>query len=627
LGIRSSLSRPVGSRLLVAASVLSVAGSVPADDGRLPFTSEAGPRGIVYQMQNFPPANGFYGFGCGFGDLDGDGDPDLVLLGKLNGLVGLFENLGDGHFVERSYSAGIPFLAGPSSFALLDFDGDGRLDLFLARVNHPARLYRNLGDWTFADVSEAAGIAVTRATKGVSAGDVDGDGWLDLYLCNYTQPGDPHYGRNILFRNRGDGTFEDIAAAWGVDDPFPSLQSVFTDFDRDGDLDLYLANDRGNAQGGSRNRLFRNDGGRFTEIGIESGAGIALDAMSAACGDLDGNGFPDLYCTNTTDAVPPLLGAFPLLLNQGDGTFVQAQHEWGVAHPSSTWGWGATFLDWDQDGRLDLYVNNQFSANSLFDFDGKLPMADLAGAVGVAGTTGASYSAAWADIDLDGDPDLLVNNLNATVRLYVNREGNRRSWVILQVVGERGNPSGIGASAELVAGGRSQFREIHMGGNSYLSVNEQVLHFGLDDATEADATVRWPSGGPVRQFRGMPANRRWTIHPPATLGDLDGDGLRSFADRVAMCSLLGRTIEPGQERVDLDGDFRVTGADLVALSEAGYAGRWEDLDGDGTVGGSDLGIVLGQWGQAGPDACLADLDGNGTVDAADLGRILAAWGF
>jgi hypothetical protein len=359
-------------------------------------------------------------------------------------------------------------------------------------------------------------------------------------------------------------------------------------------------------------------------VSVATNADARLFSMGLACGDIDGDGRVDFYCTNTTDPSPPLLGAFPLLLQQKPSTFVEAQVAWGVAHPTTDWGWGSTFFDWNNDGRLDLYVHDQFSANSLFENTGTLPMVDIAAAAGIAGSNLASYSSAYADVDNDGDIDVLMNNMGEPLTLFINREGEKRNAIRLRIVSEFSAASAVGANADLVVGRTTLYRENYAGGNSYLGQNEMHLHFGLGSSTVASAaTVRWPSAGPVRTLSSIPAGN-WTIYPPAKLGDADGNGLVDMTDRLAFCDAVGAVVA-GTELFDLNGDFVVDSADasLLRVRYEASGARWSDLDGDGVVNASDLAVLLGAWGSA---DCAKDLNGNGQVDAADLSVLLGDWG-
>lgn len=593
-----------------------------------PFTSEASTRGLSYSMMPYPPMSGYYGFGCGFVDFDQDRDVDVIVVGAANGRVGFFENIG-GTFVDRSLTSGIFPMTGLSSFAVSDYDHDGDLDLFLSRALDQSLFFRNDGGFHFTDVTFAAGIDSLRLSKGACFGDFDGDGFEDLFIANYYWDPTPETPENQLFRNQGDGTFVDVAPALGMNDPGAGLQPVWTDYDRDGDLDLYLNNDRGTYPGFSGNLLYRNDGGTFTEVGGSTNAGVKLFAMGLACGDLDGNGYVDFYCTNTTDLVPPLSGAFPLLLGSKSGNFVQAQAAYGIAHPTTTWGWGSTFFDWNNDGRLDLYVHDQFATNSLFQNDGTLPLVDVAAAAGITGSNLASYCTAYGDIDNDGDVDVLMNNLGESVTLFVNREGEKRNVVRLRVVSVSSKVEAIGANASVTVGRTTMYRESYAGGNSYLGVNELTLHFGLGAATVANsAVVHWPANGPMRTLSSIPAGHLWDVYPPSKLGDADQDGDIDAVDRTALCAAIGPVTHSGllgTEMLDFDGDFIVGPSDVAAFSAAyGKAGlRWSDLTGDGHVDAADLAVLLGAWGSA---DCQKDLNGDGAITAADLSILLGDWG-
>ncbi|MHC4429246.1 MAG: CRTAC1 family protein [Planctomycetota bacterium] len=631
-----------------------------AGDPIAPFTEEAVVRGLVYQMQPYPQAFGLDGFGCGFADLDGDGDPDVILLGALDGQVGIFENIHDtGLFFDHSASSQIPALLGASGFCSGDYDGDGDADLYITQTGAdegmPTYLLRNDGDFKFADVTADAGVVDEGAGTGASFGDFDGDGWLDLYVCNYNGavPGTNDID-NKLYRNRGDGTFEKVGVEQGVDDPGYGFQSVFFDFDRDGDPDLYLSNDRGHLPPlFAANRLWRNDDGQFTDVSESSGAGVALFSMGAACGDFDGNRWPDLYVTNLAGYED---GYNPLLLGQGDGTFVEASATAGVDHWITSW--GSIFADFDNDGRQDLYVNNMFVDNSLYLNIGGFPCAEEGAAAGVTGNSGISFGSAVADVDGDGDIDLLVNNLGANVELFINHEGETRNWIRYRMVGQGNNPEAIGGNADTRSGSTWRYAEIIAGGNGYLGQNELTLHVGLGDDTTVDEVVAsWPGGQTVRTLNNLPINETWTLYPPERLGDADGDLVVDLDDYFALAACYAGGFAPGCEMMDFDGSSAIDQIDAEAFLKvyegdvhdcdgSGVADLLEilldpdldqdgtaipdsceasgDLDGDGQVSTIDLLILLGEWGPCGAP-CPADMDGSGAVGTGDLLILLGNW--
>lgn len=627
-GLRGSAgSRSSASLAAVAALSASVAGLAPTALGGgplSPFTEEAISRGIVYEV-DFPQLVGIYGFGSGFSDLDGDGDADVLILGANDGVVGLFENDGHGHFTNRGPTCGISPLVKASSFVAGDLDGDGIVDLFISQIDAGNRIYRGLGGLQYVDVSAGSGTAVNGPCKAVSLADYDSDGDLDIFVPVYRNGSPGGIGKpSSLFRNDGGMHFTDVAAANGLTKPAYTFTGAWTDFDLDGDPDLYLSNDRGHIgpffQG---NQLFRNDNGQLVEISAASGAGVQLFSMGLAVGDFDGNGYPDFYCTNIATANQPTAGANPLLLNQGNGTFVRGDQLWGVS--SFITSWGAEFFDFDNEGTIDLYVNNQFDLNSFFQNHPTPAATNISLAAGCPGAAdGYSYASSAADIDADGDYDLLVGDLGSNAFLYVNHEGEKRNAVRIRVVGAPGNPSAIGATlrGQLDPGGPLLFRDIFAGGRSYLGHDLPEAHFGLGRRTALHAvTVRWPlgiEGGPTRIIHNLPAGDVWTVYPPSRLGDVDADGKLTSVDRQTLDTCSARGFIPGCEMMDFDGDSDVDGDDLFLFNH-----KASDFDGDGLVGPQDLAVMLGVWGTAN---VICDLSGDGSVGPEDLAALLGVWG-
>lgn len=488
------------SRWRLAVSVVSVLAlsAVPgaARQGTDRFTEEAVERGLVYSTF---AGIGIAGSGCGLAlvDLDGDGDQDVVLTGRPDDQPGLFENDGTGYFADRKPGSGLPALPLSTGVVCFDYDGDGRLDVFAAQGDGADMLARGIGPFQFQDVSSETGVADDGPGTGPTVADYDLDGWLDLYVSNYEMP-------NRLYRNRGNGTFGDIAPDLGVDDPSRTFQAAFFDMDLDGDADLYVSNDKKLGSSPMHNILYRNDGGTFTDVSFASGTAVNIYSMGIAVGDFDGNGYPDLYCTNKG------WEANALLLNQDGSSFLRAEASAGV--DSFVTSWGAFFADYDNDTHNDLYVCNFLAPNLLFDYGGAWPALDMAEEAGVAVPL-LSYCVAVGDVNDDGNVDFLLQNNDENVRLFVNRGGDT-NWIKFDLVGSGTNRMAVGAVVEIRVGPALRRREVLVGGNGFLSQNTAQVHFGLGAATAVnEVDVIWPAGERVA-YGSLSANRTWTLRRP-----------------------------------------------------------------------------------------------------------------
>lgn len=581
---------------------------VPAARGQAPFTEEAVARGLVYPIQQ----QRTFGSGVAFADLDGDGDPDVLAVGKTDlfttATIGVFENDGTGVFTDRSVASGIPPEPGASGLSAGDFDGDGDLDVYVTVWTRPNMLLRNDGGFQFTDVAGQPGMGgIDDPGAGSSSAwaDFDGDGWLDLYVTNRTgsatldAPYAPSPERNRMFRNLGGAGFVEVAAALGVEaDTDPSFQASLFDYDRDGDADLYLANDKGHSSSCDfYNHLWRNDGGTFTDVSVEAECDGCVDGMCVAIGDMDANRWLDVYVTN----IQP---GNPLYLNQGDGRFKDESETWGVAVFEV--GWGSVFLDYDNDADEDLYVCQHLPAypNRFYENVGAPPTVERGALLGLDDAD-ATFTCAQADVDMDGDLDLLLAGTATRLKLYLNHEGEQRSWAKLRVVGEGPNLHAVGARVEVRVGSAWQVREV-IAGSAYKSQDELVKHVGLGAATAMDEiVVTWPGGATSRTLTGYGANRTWTLLPPSRLGDADGDGQVALADYAVLAGCLGSAVEPGCEALDLDGDGAIDAAD-ASLFLAAWDGTQEDCDGSGTWDLEE--ILLGG---------AEDLDADGVLDSCE----------
>jgi hypothetical protein len=442
-----------------------------------PFTEEAYQRGVLYSVNN----NVGYGTGTVFTDLDLDGDPDIVAVGAADGMVGVYENV-DGIFVDRSPTSGMPVVDSACGVSAADYNGDGALDIYFSNTNTPNILMHNDGGWHFSDVTALAGVGDSGPGQGCTWADVDRDGWLDLYLANRTETTS-----NKLFRNLGDGTFEDVTFAFGVSNYEPTFHANFFDYDLDGWPDLYLCTDHGEGCVNNHNHLFRNTGSGFVEVTTATHTEMCIACMGTAITDIDGNGYPDLYCTNVPDGNV-------LLLNPGDdGPFVDASSEMGVESFQN--GWATAFFDYDNDGHDEIYVTNSASPNRLYDHDGEWPARDIADEANVDVGPG-SYTVTYADVDSDGDVDMLVQMAYQPLRMFINHEGDNRNWLTVSLRSNGPNTQGIGARVAVSyqdgLESRSMVREV-INSQGFKSTSTLDMHFGVNMATEIDAvTIVWP---------------------------------------------------------------------------------------------------------------------------------------
>ena len=473
--------------------------------------------------------------GSAFFDYDQDGDVDLYLpngsrfappIPPPHPENKLFRNLGDGRFEDVTAIAGVGDTAWTMGCAVADIDNDGYQDLYVTNFG-PNRLYMNRGDGTFVERGAASGTDHAGFSTGASFGDVDLDGDLDLYVSNYLifdldyespipclwrgvdvfcGPQGQRPEANVFYLNNGDGTFTDATRQAGLSGPRHfSFEAMFTDFDEDGQIDLYVVNDQG------PNYLYRNQGdGTFEDQALISGVafngeGGMQGCMGVARGDYDGDGRQDYFVTNFTDEHNTLYK------NDGDGFFL----DHSFPSMASTMGepfvaWGTVFFDRDNDGDLDLYIANGHvypevdlpeigigyaEPNFLLSNDGKGRFADVSQASGPGlEIIKVSRGVTVADYDEDGDLDLFVFNLNDTPSLLRNDGGNANNWLRIKLIGSRSNRDGIGAWVTVESGGRIQRQEVQ-GGGGYISHSDIRRHFGLGTSTLVDRVeVRWPSG-------------------------------------------------------------------------------------------------------------------------------------
>lgn len=441
----------------------------------------------------------------------------------------LYHNNQDGTFTDVTERAGMAGEGYSMGVAAADYDNDGWTDLYVTGVNRNI-LYHNNGDGTFTDVTKKAGVEGIVAGKklwSVSAAwvDYDNDGRLDLFVTNYLDwsvetskvcgpvgkrlscPPSLYKGApNILYHNNGDGTFTDVSEATGIGKFIGKGMGVaIADYDGDGWTDIFVANDN------ERNFLFRNRNGQgFDEVGVESSVaftddGVPVSSMGAEFRDWTNSGRPGLFVT--------ALGGetFPLFRNDGNGNFTMVTYESGIGFPTfKVSGWGAGIYDFDNDGYKDLFSANSHvsenadlnpqqqyrQANSIFRNLRNGKFEDVSARIGPASQILAAHrGAAFGDLNNDGKVDVVVSAIGSPAEVLYNTSPEDTHWITLETIGTKSNRDGIGTRIKLTSqSGMVQYNEVSTAG-SYASSSDKRVHFGLGpDKLIREIELRWPSG-------------------------------------------------------------------------------------------------------------------------------------
>jgi enediyne biosynthesis protein E4 len=509
------------------------------------FEDIAAKAGLHFATQNSPTGNKnqieTMVAGVALIDFDGDGWQDIYLV---NGAAipslqkespaywnRLYRNNHDGTFTDVTEHAGVAGAGYGMGVAVGDFDNDGRPDIFLANVTGN-QLLRNNGDGTFTDITAKAGLSGAEMNGkkmwSVGAGwfDYNNDGLLDLFVVNYCvweinkdplcllkdgvrgycHPKNYASLHNTLYRNNGNGTFTDVSQETGIAAHMGKGMSVsFADFDGDGFLDAFVANDTTPAF------LFHNNRGKkFDEIGSTAGVayspeGFTLSGMGSDFRDVNNDGLPDIWYTAVEHE------RFPLLMNAGGGVFEDMTHRSGLQSTNEMSGWGNGIFDFDNDGWKDLFVaranvldnvseltpsRKYFEPNSLFRNLGNGKFDDVSRAAGPDFQLESPHRGiAFGDIFNDGRIDAVVTVLGGPVKLLRNISNTGNHWILLKLVGTRSNRMGIGAQIHITSeDGRQQWNEVTTA-VGYTSSSDIRVHFGLAaNRRIKDIEIRWPSG-------------------------------------------------------------------------------------------------------------------------------------
>jgi len=414
-------------------------------------------------------------YGVSVADYDNDGWED-IFIARTSGINKLYHNNGDGTFTNMIVNAGI-FVFGKTQVGIWgDLDNDGWKDLYLANGGGNANsLFRNKGDGTFEDISAAAGVQHIGNPQSMAMADIDNDGFLDIYIADLDGP-------NVMYRNNGDLTFTDQTAQRGMTDNQESMGVIFFDYDNDDDLDLYLPHDNFEPA-----YLLKNLGnGNYINLGVASGTDLERFGMGTDVADINNDGWLDIYVTN--------LGNNDLLLNNGDATFELISESSNCDDPGFSW--GTQFVDVDNDGFTDVFSANVGAiANTLFKNEGDLTFTDVSADTEIASTYNA-FGMSTIDYNNDGKMDLIVANSTGSpgTELYLNESQNANHFTKIQLIGTSSNRDGIG-SRVLLRAGNLEMNDVVTAGSGWSSQTSNNMHFGLGQQAMIDELmVRWPSG-------------------------------------------------------------------------------------------------------------------------------------
>ena len=526
--VRAFLTFGIGVTAIAASAIgPSVTFTDVTTPAGLRFVHDSGAFGRKYLPETM-------GSGALWFDADGDGWQDLLLVNSKNwransgarSLSALYRNTHDGAFLDITRGSGLDVELYGIGAAAADFDNDGKVDVYLTALGGN-RLFRNLGGGRFLDVTRTAGVADGGFSTSALWFDYDADGKIDLFVAHYvdwsiekdlfcTLDGknksyctpESYKGQSpSLFRNRGNGTFENVTSRAGIyDTSSKGLGVAMFDFDGDGRMDVFVANDT------EPNRLYRNRGnGTFEDVAVGAGvafseSGVARAGMGVDASDYDGSGRPSLIIGNFANQM------MALYHNEGHGLFIDDAPKSAIGRSSLlSLTFGCFFFDYDLDGLPDIFAANGHVSDDiervqarvtyaqrphLFRNVGRKQFEDVSMQGGAALQRAiVARGTAYSDYDHDGDLDIVVTTNNGPARLFRNDGGNRNNVLRVETVGVTSTRDGIGARVDVSVRGGARLWQIVKTGSSYASQSELPLTFGLGAATGVDAVrVAWPSG-------------------------------------------------------------------------------------------------------------------------------------
>lgn len=512
----------------------------PRPSGPIEFTDVTARAGIRFKHNSGAFGKKYLpetiGSGCAFLDYDNDGWQDILLVNSMNwpekkgakSFIALYHNNKDGTFTNVTGEARLGIEMYGIGAAIGDYDNDGNSDIYITCVG-PNHLFRNLGNGKFADVTTRAGVGDPGFSTSAAWLDYDNDGKLDLFVGNYVEwsvekdihctldnknksyctPQTYKGQSSTLYHNRGNGTFENVTQKAGVNDPSSkSLGVALLDYDTDGWLDIFVANDT------EPNKLYHNNrNGTFTDEGVAAGvafgaAGTARAGMGVDAADYDGSGRPSVIIGNFTNE------SMALYHNDGSGLFTDEAATSGIGKLSAQSLTFATFFfDYDLDGLLDIFAANGHVSDDIavvqpnvkyaqaphvFRNKGKKKFEEVTAKLGRAMQRAVvGRGAAYGDFDNDGDLDLLITTNNGPARLLRNDNANQNDLLRIKLVGAKSNRDGVGARVSVKTSKGSKQEQVVRTGSSYASQSELPLVFGLgkpDDQLSMTVDIVWPRG-------------------------------------------------------------------------------------------------------------------------------------